>query len=344
MIIFGYLEDKLEEDIKNLKEANNKRIQLIKDEATERINALKKVEKENDRIREKEEYEKRRQEHLDDISYWEQRTGRQAQEALKEAKKNLKELDEQWEQQMEDWSIEDQIKAIEDERDAQIKAIEDAQEAEIAAMRAIYEEKVRAFAETGQIIYEGSEMQSKALYESYKRNFIDPIRSELSKLNEAAKQASVPAPEPTPVEQQYETYVIQWGDTLTAIARRFGTTIAKIMEANPYVTNPNKIYAGKTLQIPKFHEGGMFQAKEGFALLKQGEMVLKPEWTQSLLRMMKYFDNVSKGNITNISNGPSIEVNGDLIKIEASVRNQTDINNLEKKLDKMLKDKFNIKK
>lgn len=60
--------------------------------------------------------------------------------------------------------------------------------------------------------------------------------------------------------------------------------------------------------------------------------------------MMKYFDNVTKGNTTNISNSPTIEVSGDLIKIEASVRNQNDIDNLGRKVEKILKDKFNIKK
>ena len=59
---------------------------------------------------------------------------------------------------------------------------------------------------------------------------------------------------------------------------------------------------------------------------------------------MKYFDNNIKANTTNISNGPSIEVSGDLIKIETSVRNQNDINNIGRQIEKILKDKFNIKK
>ena len=116
------------------------------------------------------------------ISYWEQRTGREAQEALKEAKKNLQELDEEWQEQLEDWSIDDQIKAIEAERDAQIKATEAAQEAEIKGIEKVYDEKVKKFAETGEIIYEGSTIQSKKLYNQYKTNFIDPITKDLKNL------------------------------------------------------------------------------------------------------------------------------------------------------------------
>lgn len=355
----GYLKKKLDKEISALKESNKEKINIIKNEATERINALKAVEKENDRIRAKEEYEKNRAKHLEDISYWEQRSGRQAQEALKEAKEKLNELDEEWQKQMEDWSIEDQIKAIEEERDAQVKAIEDAQEAEIKAMQDVYDAKVKLFAETGQIIYENSVIQSKALYNQYKNNFIDPLMNELEELNKkvstpsatatTTQQAqSTPAPEASPTpepERQYETYVIQWGDTLTSIARRFGTTIEDILDANPYVTDRNRIYAGRTLEIPKFHEGGIVGGlTEGFALLKPGEVVLKPEWASSLNRMMKHFDNITNSNTNNNFGGPQIEVNGNLVQIDANISNKTDADYLTKKVERMLKEKFNIKK
>jgi LysM repeat protein len=46
-----------------------------------------------------------------------------------------------------------------------------------------------------------------------------------------------------------EIYVVQSGDTLAAIARRFNTTIDALMQANG-ITNPNWIYAGQRLIIP----------------------------------------------------------------------------------------------
>lgn len=45
-------------------------------------------------------------------------------------------------------------------------------------------------------------------------------------------------------------YTIQSGDTLTALAKKWGTTVSAIMAANPYVTDPDKIFAGRTLVIP----------------------------------------------------------------------------------------------
>jgi len=45
-------------------------------------------------------------------------------------------------------------------------------------------------------------------------------------------------------------YVIQPGDTLTAIAARFGTTVEAIVRVNPILVNPNAIYPGQIIRIP----------------------------------------------------------------------------------------------
>ena len=167
-----YLKDALDEEIEAIQDANDEKIKLIEEEADARIEALQKEQDATDRIRDEEDYQSQRQEILEEISYWEQRTGREAQENLKEAKENLEELDKEWQQQLEDWSIEDQIEAIEQQRDEQIAAIEEAEAEEIAALQAIYDEKVKLFSETGQIIYENGVIQSKELYNAYKENFV----------------------------------------------------------------------------------------------------------------------------------------------------------------------------
>jgi LysM repeat protein len=46
------------------------------------------------------------------------------------------------------------------------------------------------------------------------------------------------------------SYRIRWGDTLSGIAARHGTTVSALMRANPQIKNPNLIYAGKSLTIP----------------------------------------------------------------------------------------------
>lgn len=45
-------------------------------------------------------------------------------------------------------------------------------------------------------------------------------------------------------------YRIRTGDTLSGIARRYGTSVSSLMRANPQISNANLIYAGRTLNIP----------------------------------------------------------------------------------------------
>ena len=44
------------------------------------------------------------------------------------------------------------------------------------------------------------------------------------------------------------SYTVQKGDTLSAIAKKYGTTYQEIAKANG-ISDPNKIYAGQTLKI-----------------------------------------------------------------------------------------------
>jgi putative chitinase len=54
----------------------------------------------------------------------------------------------------------------------------------------------------------------------------------------------------------YSTYyIVQPGDTLSAIARRYGTTVSAIANANG-LYNPNHIYVGQKLYIPTGGTGG----------------------------------------------------------------------------------------
>jgi spore coat assembly protein SafA len=54
--------------------------------------------------------------------------------------------------------------------------------------------------------------------------------------------------EPPPRPQR--TYVVQQGDTLSGIARRFGVSLSDLEKANPQITNPNRIFPGQVINIP----------------------------------------------------------------------------------------------
>ncbi|RIK23107.1 MAG: hypothetical protein DCC51_04165 [Anaerolineae bacterium] len=57
------------------------------------------------------------------------------------------------------------------------------------------------------------------------------------------------APGPTSPPPATQTYVVQPGDTLSRIARQYGTTVEAIAQANNIV-NPNLIFVGQVLVIP----------------------------------------------------------------------------------------------
>jgi len=57
------------------------------------------------------------------------------------------------------------------------------------------------------------------------------------------------APEVAPEKQGTTVHIVQWGENLTIIARRYGVTTTAIVQANG-LANPNYIYAGQSLVIP----------------------------------------------------------------------------------------------
>lgn len=56
-----------------------------------------------------------------------------------------------------------------------------------------------------------------------------------------------PAPAPAPAGN---TYRVQSGDSLSAIAAKFDVTVEALVAANPSITNPNVIFPGQDLFIP----------------------------------------------------------------------------------------------
>ena len=58
-----------------------------------------------------------------------------------------------------------------------------------------------------------------------------------------------PAPPPPSPTGDQTRYTVQRGDTLASIARRFGTTVLALVQANN-IGNPNLIYVGRVLVIP----------------------------------------------------------------------------------------------
>lgn len=65
-------------------------------------------------------------------------------------------------------------------------------------------------------------------------------------------QSLVPNLEPKTVSDPgtVTDYTVKAGDTLTAIARKFGTTVEALLKANPQIKNPDLIRVGEVIKIP----------------------------------------------------------------------------------------------
>lgn len=63
-----------------------------------------------------------------------------------------------------------------------------------------------------------------------------------------------PTPEPPDGNETYSTYTVQYGDTLSGIAKNYGTTVEELVSINQ-IANPDLIYVGQILQIPKGQNG-----------------------------------------------------------------------------------------
>jgi LysM repeat protein len=86
--------------------------------------------------------------------------------------------------------------------------------------------------------------------------------------------ASQPAPPPAS-QSGTVVHTVQPGETLSSIARRYGTTWQAIAQANG-IQNPNQIYAGQKLKITTSSSGGTSGGSTGCRIrhtVKQGEWV-----------------------------------------------------------------------
>ena len=55
---------------------------------------------------------------------------------------------------------------------------------------------------------------------------------------------------PLPEKEGFLVYQVQYRDALSRIARKYNTTVYRIMKANPKIKDANRIYTGQYIYIP----------------------------------------------------------------------------------------------
>lgn len=85
--------------------------------------------------------------------------------------------------------------------------------------------------------------------DTYSRFKACPNIVRTAELHSTGRISSAPQSSAPPV-QDYITYVVQPGDTLSKIALRYGTTYQTLASLN-ILSNPNLIYPGQTIRVPE---------------------------------------------------------------------------------------------
>lgn len=107
-----------------------------------------------------------------------------------------------------------------------------------------------------------------------------------------------------------QVYTVTSGDTLSGIARKYGTTYQKLASYNG-IANPNLIYVGQKIKIPAYAFGGLVNFT-GPAWLDgsttKPEAVLDSLQTEHFIKFTDMLDKAFTGsNMTNTSNSINIE-------------------------------------
>lgn len=104
---------------------------------------------------------------------------------------------------------------------------------------------------------------------------------------EATTEATATPPPTSPPtsggqQGQYVTHTVQRGETLSSIARKYGTTWQAIAQANN-IANPSQIYAGQSLKVPT--SGGTSGGSSGgTAGCRYHHTVQRGEWLWQIAR------------------------------------------------------------
>ena len=112
------------------------------------ISALEKIKAARQAQRDEEDYQDERAELLEQISYWEQRTGTEAVENLESLKKQLADLDKEHQRDLEDKEIDGQIDSLEEQRDNETAAVKAQYDAQISALKLSKETELEIYEST----------------------------------------------------------------------------------------------------------------------------------------------------------------------------------------------------
>lgn len=141
-------EKSYDNQLKALESLRDNELDNIKAVYDAQISALEKIKAARNSERNEEDYQDERAELLEQISYWEQRTGTEAVENIDKLKKQLADLDRNRSREREDEETDKQISSLKDQRDSEAAEAEKYYNGQIAALKAAQDTELEMYENT----------------------------------------------------------------------------------------------------------------------------------------------------------------------------------------------------
>ncbi len=348
----------IEERLDGIKEAAEASIQAIEDEYEARIKAendlideLDKRQKNLKRLREDEDYEKKRKELLEKRRYHELRTGEEHTKAIIDIDKELAELEEEINRTKEDRKLEDEKQAaqdridnLENERDEKIKIINK----ELKKIEELFDEnKIDLIAL--------AMATSNGMFEEYDKNFFQKMKQAMQDLNfestKIGKNKTISLPDVADIISDTESAIDNSKPDMKAIRSLFneitwlkgewakasseeernriasdaqvyyrqlealpgGSAYADMLRRMSYDDAFKYLKNQNNWNYPIAHTGGL-SADYGYYYLKPGELIVRSDLTSGLEKLLSAFNRKSTSS-TMMDNSKHTSI-GTLLNVE----------------------------
>ncbi len=304
---FGLFKKLISDEQRTIKEAHDKRIEQIDDEANKKKAAqeeiIKGIDKEIEALNRREQaydHDKRMEDLEEELAYWQVRTSEQARQKVIEIEKRISEEKHKREVDLEKQGLEDKKKIAQDE----IKSIEETAKEEKKRWEKSYKEIEIVFDEHTVSMIALASTMSKDMFDEFKKNYLDKIATALDEGDfETAKKIvrDVPSYADKAKDKTYgsdNAQIYRLASSIVGFKREYeyggdksaeqravpvydeltklSPTVADMLHRSDYLTAKDYIET-----LPKFHTGAK-TLSYGMAMYKPGELIFPPDLSKKL--------------------------------------------------------------
>ncbi len=333
--LFDLYKDLLNEQQKSIKEAYDKRIQQIEDEAKKKkeaqqaiIDGIEAEEKALDRLEGEHDYANEMASLREQLAYWSVRTSEEARKNVADLNKQIAEKEHDHEVELQKQTLEDKKQSAQDAIDTIEKAANDEKEKWETSYKLIE----KAFEEHSIDIVARAGAMSQRAYQKWVDNYLTPLQNALKsgnintfekdsgKLQESIN--SLPSHDWGMSDKDYQDFIANGKQWAALQAKGYKEANNKEMQQLHSANDDLRKKYGQdpaSGAYPKFHSGAE-TLSYGWAYFKPGELVFPPHLSADLKTIISYAQ-AGAFRQTGVQSSPTdnrrqIQLNGPLLNVE----------------------------